>query len=298
MSPILLGLLLLAPYPTEAIPVVSAAPFRPEAARQIQLDVVLFEVPGDDWVSLDGCPARYADRFGRNRAAHVLGSAARLTGCPVDAVVPGWVVRSAKALWFRGGTRKASQDHLDGILDPMQDTAFVAFLEENRRAKVISQPRIVTMSGRQASLLCGGEQAVPMPSGRGSIGVCFEEFGTRTNFVPTAVGNGRIKLECEVSEATPDTGLAIAGAPVAGYAHVTQRKRTVELEPGQSLVLGGRGWVVLVKPALVTPEEDLDYQIILEPPGLDRSVSPLWVDEELRQRIQEETLRRTKRESQ
>ena len=68
----------------------------------------------------------------------------------------------------------------------------------------------------------------------------FEEFGTRLNFLPIVLGNGRIHLEVEPEVSTLDagSGVAIAGATVPG--RVTQRVHTtVEMETGQTFVIGG-----------------------------------------------------------
>jgi pilus assembly protein CpaC len=117
---------------------------------------------------------------------------------------------------------------------------FLQALENEGLAKILSQPRLVALSGQPASFLAGGEQAVPVPAGLGQVGVQFEEFGTRLNFLPIVLGNGRIHLEVEpeVSTLDPNAGVAIAGATVAGRA--TQRiHTTVELETGQTFVIGG-----------------------------------------------------------
>ena len=57
--------------------------------------------------------------------------------------------------------------------------------------KILAEPRLVTISGKPASFLSGGEQAVPVPAGLGQVGVQFEEFGTRLNFLPIVLGDGR-----------------------------------------------------------------------------------------------------------
>jgi pilus assembly protein CpaC len=118
--------------------------------------------------------------------------------------------------------------------------AFLQALESENLAKVLAQPRLVSLSGNPASFLVGGEQAVPVPAGLGQVGVQFEEFGTRLNFLPIVLGNGKIHLEVEpeVSTLDPNAGVAIAGATVAGRA--TQRVHTtVQLETGQTFVIGG-----------------------------------------------------------
>jgi pilus assembly protein CpaC len=118
--------------------------------------------------------------------------------------------------------------------------AFLQALENEGLAKLLAQPRLVTKSGQPASFLDGGEQAVPVPAGLGVVGVQFEEFGTRLNFLPIVLGNGRIHLEVEpeVSVLDANAGVAIAGATVPGRA--TQRiHTTVEMEAGQTFVIGG-----------------------------------------------------------
>jgi pilus assembly protein CpaC len=98
----------------------------------------------------------------------------------------------------------------------------------------------VTVSGRPASFLSGGEQAVPVPAGLGQVGVQFEEFGTRLNFLPIVMGDGRIHLEVEpeVSSLNQAFGTSIQGTVVPG--RTTQRVHTtVDIEPGQTLVIGG-----------------------------------------------------------
>jgi pilus assembly protein CpaC len=107
-------------------------------------------------------------------------------------------------------------------------------------AKFITEPRLITLSGRSASLLSGGEQAIPVPAGLGQVGVQFEEFGTRLNFLPIVMGDGRIHLEVEpeVSALSNSGAVVISGATVQG--RTTQRVHTtVELQPGQTFVLGG-----------------------------------------------------------
>jgi pilus assembly protein CpaC len=113
-------------------------------------------------------------------------------------------------------------------------------LREEGIAKFIAEPRLVTKSGRPASFLVGGEQAIPVPAGLGQIGVQFEEFGTRLNFLPIVLGNGKIHLEVEpeISSLNAANGVTISGTVVPG--RDTQRiNTTVELETGQTFVIGG-----------------------------------------------------------
>jgi pilus assembly protein CpaC len=117
---------------------------------------------------------------------------------------------------------------------------FLQALKDENVTKLLAEPRLVTISGKQASFLSGGEQAVPVPAGLGQVGVQFEEFGTRLNFLPLVMGDGRIHLEVEpeVSNLDSAAGTTIQGTVVPG--RTTQRVHTtVEIEPGQTLVIGG-----------------------------------------------------------
>jgi Flp pilus assembly secretin CpaC len=131
-----------------------------------------------------------------------------------------------------------------GVLQsPRQARAFREALESLRKeslAKAVIQPRLVTMSGRPASFLAGGERAVPVPAGVGQVGVQFEEFGTRVNFLPVVRDNGKIHLELEpeISELDNANGASVNGTFVPG--RTTNRMHTsVELKPGQSFVISG-----------------------------------------------------------
>ena len=120
---------------------------------------------------------------------------------------------------------------------------FLGFLQALRTegvVKSLDEPTVTTISGRPASFLVGGEQAVPVPAGLGQVGVQFEEFGTRLNVVPIVLGNGKIHLEIEpeVSQLSAADGTSIDGAVVPGRT-TTRINTTVELEDGQTFVIGG-----------------------------------------------------------
>jgi pilus assembly protein CpaC len=121
--------------------------------------------------------------------------------------------------------------------------AFLGYLQALRDENVVKsleEPTLTTESGRPASFIVGGEQAVPVPAGLGQVGVQFEEFGTRLNFLPIVLGNGKIHLEVEpeVSSLSAANGTSINGTVVPGRS-TTRVNTTVELEDGQTFVIGG-----------------------------------------------------------
>jgi pilus assembly protein CpaC len=148
------------------------------------------------------------------------------------------------------------------VLDRPQTRKLVSFLqalEKEKRGRVQAAPRLVTVSGNPASYLDGIEQMVPMPAGLGEVGVQFEGFGTRLNFLPVVLDNGLIHLEVEAEVSAADSE---ANRAVAGPRLPPQRIRsTVELASGQTLVIGGllqeeQELVVLVTPFRVVEEVD------------------------------------------
>jgi pilus assembly protein CpaC len=142
----------------------------------------------------------------------------------------------------------------DGLVLPQmiailssQDTQFLRSCLDLLRAtglvKLMAEPRLVTISGRHASFLDGGEQAVPVPAGLGSVGVQFEEFGTRhtsIKFHPTVLGKDKIRLEVDARMSACEPGgdkgrgelQALRGA-------ASGLSTTVELDAGRTLMLSG-----------------------------------------------------------
>jgi Flp pilus assembly secretin CpaC len=108
-------------------------------------------------------------------------------------------------------------------------------------AKVLAKPILTTLNGRPAEFLVGGEQPYPIQTNPlSSPTVEFKKFGTRLNFVPVILSPDKIRLNLvpEHSSVNFTQALVIGGNQVPQF--ITQRiHTTVEMEPGQTLVLGG-----------------------------------------------------------
>lgn len=115
-------------------------------------------------------------------------------------------------------------------------------LRDNSLAKLLTEPRIVTLSGHPATINDGGEQPVPQVAGLGGAqGVTFLPFGTTVNFLPIVLGNGKIYLEVETTVENLDNSISFTptgGTPVAGRSR-QYIKTAAELQPGSTLVIGG-----------------------------------------------------------
>jgi len=122
---------------------------------------------------------------------------------------------------------------------------FIQALEENQYIRVLAEPNLVALSGQEANFLAGGEFPIPVVQGGGtsgtSISIDYKEFGVKLRFVPTVLGDGRIRLHVapEVSELSSGTGsVEIQGFNIPAI--LTRRaETTIELCNGQSFALGG-----------------------------------------------------------
>jgi Flp pilus assembly secretin CpaC len=132
---------------------------------------------------------------------------------------------------------------LAGVLSPRDGRVFLALLQGLRDAglaKLVAEPTLVTQSGRPASFLSGGEQAVPVCDGTGQVGVRFVEFGTRVNFLATLLREGKVRLEVEpeVSRPDPAAGVRVNGTLVPG--RITNRCHLpAEVKPGETVLVRG-----------------------------------------------------------
>ncbi len=118
--------------------------------------------------------------------------------------------------------------------------AFYGFLEALRQddlAKILSEPTLVTVSGRPAYFEVGGEIPYEVSQGLGAVSIEWKDYGTRVDFVPIVLGNGRLRLEVRprVSE-VDNTRSSTSRAPAIKSREVDTG---VELMAGQTLAIAG-----------------------------------------------------------
>ena len=129
-----------------------------------------------------------------------------------------------------------------GITDNLQQfMAQIEALQQQGVAKVLAKPILTTLNGRPAEFLVGGEQPYPYQTNSlSSPSVEFKKFGTRLNFVPIILSPDKIRLDLvpEHSSVNFTQSLVVGGYQIPQF--ITQRiHTTVEMESGQTLVLGG-----------------------------------------------------------
>ncbi|WP_063534303.1 type II and III secretion system protein family protein [Burkholderia sp. MSMB1589WGS] len=135
---------------------------------------------------------------------------------------------------------KSNKLPLSGAIDA-QDT--------DQPVKILAEPRLVTISGQEATFLAGGKIFIPVPQSSGigtnTITLQEEEFGVGLKFTPTVLSNGRISLKVapEVSELSP-TGVTLSASNVGNVSIlplITTRRAstTVQMNDGETFAIGG-----------------------------------------------------------
>lgn len=122
-------------------------------------------------------------------------------------------------------------------------SAFIRALQSRGVLQILAEPNLVTVNGKEASFLVGGEFPVPIMQGgaaAGSVTVQFKEFGIRLTFTPNITENKTIKMfvRPEVSTIDINNSVTLSGFRIPALS--TRRMETnIELGEGQSFVIGG-----------------------------------------------------------
>ncbi|MDR5695104.1 MAG: pilus assembly protein N-terminal domain-containing protein [Armatimonadota bacterium] len=122
---------------------------------------------------------------------------------------------------------------LDGLLAKLQ------VLAREGRAKLLAQPSLVVMAGKEANLLLGGEVPVPVQT-QGTVSIMFKEFGVKLRAKPEVRKDGQVLLDLtpEVSSLDFANGIRLESFVVPALK--TRKVATiVMLSPGQTLAIGG-----------------------------------------------------------
>ena len=123
-------------------------------------------------------------------------------------------------------------------------TVFIDALKEGGLLKVLAEPTLITLSGKTANFLAGGEFPIPVPqsvaAGGTTITIEYKPFGVGLNFTPTVLSNKKINMVVapEVSDLDFSNALTASGFVVPS---ITTRKvsTVIELADGQSFAIAG-----------------------------------------------------------
>jgi len=119
-------------------------------------------------------------------------------------------------------------------------TAVIDLLKQNGLVKILAEPNLVCLNGQSAKFLAGGEIPIPVPSGLGTTGIEWKEFGVGLKFTPNIVAGDRISLQVnpEVSDLDYTRAIQIQGFTIPAI-NTRRTSTTVELKNGQSFAVAG-----------------------------------------------------------
>jgi pilus assembly protein CpaC len=122
--------------------------------------------------------------------------------------------------------------------------ATIQALQAKNLIQILAEPNLLTIAGKEASFLAGGEFPYPVVqaggSGLNTVTIQFREFGIRITFTPTIMPDGSIHLKVapEVSSLDYANGLTYQGFTVPGLS-VRKVATEIELRNGQSFAIAG-----------------------------------------------------------
>jgi pilus assembly protein CpaC len=107
----------------------------------------------------------------------------------------------------------------------------------------LAEPNLITVNGKEASFLAGGEYPYPVVQGGAagnSVSIVFKEYGIRLHFTPTILGGDLINLKVKPEVSSLDFANAIVLNGFRLPALSTRRTDTeVELQDGQTFAIAG-----------------------------------------------------------
>jgi pilus assembly protein CpaC len=116
----------------------------------------------------------------------------------------------------------------------------VNLILQNGHARLLSSPDLVTMPGKQADFLVGGQIPIPVATGPQQIAIQYKDFGVKLVVTPTILGEGNVEtvIAPEVSDLDFQDGVSLNGFLVPALK--TSRLSTdVVTRAGESIVMGG-----------------------------------------------------------
>lgn len=124
--------------------------------------------------------------------------------------------------------------------------ATIKALQNDNVLQILAEPNLITLSGKEASFLAGGEFPYPILQSSGgssssaAITIVFKEFGIRLNFTPTLMPDGTIhlKVKPEVSSLDFSNGLILQGFSIPALA-TNRVESEMDLKDGQSFAIAG-----------------------------------------------------------
>lgn len=128
-----------------------------------------------------------------------------------------------------------------GSLTRQALTASVQLLIDRGKAKILAKPKLLAVSGEEASFLAGGEVPYVTENKLGSTNIQWKPYGVKLKVKPTIDGDGIISadLRAEVSGLDIQNGTAIGSGIVVPALKTRWVETSVYMKSGSTLVIAG-----------------------------------------------------------
>ena len=119
-------------------------------------------------------------------------------------------------------------------------TASVQLLINRGKAKILSKPKLLTISGEEASFLAGGEIPYATTNKEGSANIEWKPYGVKLKIKPTVDSSENIdaNLRAEVSEIDNSNGIISSGIIIPAL-KTRWAETSVYMKSGNTLVIAG-----------------------------------------------------------
>lgn len=118
--------------------------------------------------------------------------------------------------------------------------ASIQLLLNRGKAKILSKPKLLTVSGEEASFLAGGEIPYATENKVGATNVEWKPYGVKLKIKPTIDNSGNIdaNLRAEVSEIDASNGIVSSGITIPAL-KTRWAETSVYMKSGNTLVIAG-----------------------------------------------------------
>ncbi|MCY4045428.1 MAG: pilus assembly protein N-terminal domain-containing protein, partial [Cellvibrionales bacterium] len=111
----------------------------------------------------------------------------------------------------------------------------INFLENTGKARVLSSPKLSTVSGKAASFHVGGTFPIPVINSLGAVSVEREDYGVMLYILPT-IDDDMINLEVSFSLSDIDPSVSVNGVPGT---KTRETETVIQMMPNQTVAISG-----------------------------------------------------------
>ncbi len=123
-----------------------------------------------------------------------------------------------------------------GTLERGKLDLLLKLLNQQGKAKILARPKLLTLSGRQASFSSGGEIPFSTVGANGQTNVEWKKYGVNLDVLPTVDNTNGINVDIRAEVSDADFTHLIQGNPSI---KTRWAKTVIHVKPGTTVIIGG-----------------------------------------------------------